>query len=76
MARLEALRQWRKVTAQHSAVGSDVILPRDLMLALAEKNPITQEQLVEVMRAFPWRLEHYGKEILKILQKLYKKGDL
>jgi ribonuclease D len=41
LLRLEKLRQWRKATAQALEVESDVVLPKDLMTALAGKNPQT-----------------------------------
>ena len=63
--RLEALRTWRKNLAAEIGVGSDVILPRDLMISLAEKGPRTPEELAEAMEAAPWRLEHFGEQILE-----------
>jgi ribonuclease D len=67
LARLEALRTWRKNTAQSMGVPSDVVLPRDLMLSLAELNPSDPGQLREVLHAVPWRLEHFGKHILEVI---------
>jgi ribonuclease D len=67
LARLEALRNWRKNTAQSMGVPSDVVLPRDLMLSLAELNPSDPGELREVLHAVPWRLEHFGRQILEII---------
>ena len=69
LARLEALRTWRKNTAQAMGVPSDVVLPRDLMLSLAEVCPGNPGQLAEVMRRVPWRLERFGEQLLDILVK-------
>lgn len=66
--RLDALRCWRKATAQKLGVNSDVVLPRDLMETLAEKNPVNLEDLEKVMSAAPWRFQHYGDQILQILR--------
>jgi ribonuclease D len=68
LERLDGLRMWRKRAAQTMGVMSDVVLPRDLMLALAERNPRGREELGEVMREAPWRLEKWGEEILRVLR--------
>ena len=39
LARVEALKQWRKLKARELEVESDIILPRDLLSILASKNP-------------------------------------
>ncbi|HEY9087352.1 MAG TPA: HRDC domain-containing protein, partial [Anaerolineaceae bacterium] len=68
LARLDALREWRKKTARGMQLESDVILPRDMLEELAQANPRTAAQLGEVMRDLPWRLEHFGEQILHVLQ--------
>jgi ribonuclease D len=65
--RLEALRHWRKKTAQKMGVQSDVILPRDLLHTLAEHNPQTEDALAVLMKDVPWRFAHFGKQILEVL---------
>lgn len=67
--RLDRLREWRKVTAREMQVESDVVLPRDLMMEVARKNPRSLERLGEVMVDAPWRLEQYGEKILTALRK-------
>lgn len=67
LARLESLRSWRKVKAQQMQVTSDVVLPRDVMFALAEHGPRDPVELAQVLRDSPWRLEHFGAEILDAL---------
>lgn len=66
--RLDWLRTWRKAAAAEMKVESDVVLPKDLMEALAEANPRNPEQLARVMAEYPWRLEHFGPQILKALK--------
>ncbi len=66
--RLEKLRAWRKKTAQALKVESDIVLPRDLMMALAEHPPRNQEALGDTLAEVPWRLSHFGGEILKLLE--------
>ncbi len=69
LARLEALKQWRKLKARQLEVDSDIILPRDLLHRLAAKNPQTPTSLAGCMDDVPWRLDRYGDEILKVLNK-------
>jgi ribonuclease D len=69
LARLEALKQWRKLKAHELEVESDIILPRDLLNRLAAKNPQTVTALSDCLSVVPWRRERYGKEILKVLRK-------
>lgn len=68
LSRIEALRQWRKVTAQKMGVPSDVVLPRNLMGLLADKAPQTTEDLEQLLDDVPWRLKHFGAQILTLLQ--------
>lgn len=70
LLRLETLRNWRKEKGQQTGVGSDVILPRELLTALAKQNPQSPEILGVVMSEFPWRLEKFGDEILRVLAKI------
>ena len=67
LARLDSLRNWRKVKAQRMGVTSDVVLPRDVMYFLAESDPRNLTQLADALHDFPWRLEHFGAEILHAL---------
>jgi ribonuclease D len=65
--RLEALRKWRRDAGVAMEVESDVVLPRDLMEQIAKQFPRNQVQLAEIMGEVPWRLEHYGQQILGAL---------
>lgn len=67
LARLEALRNWRKRRARQMGVSSDVVLPRDLLHTLADEHPQDQQSLAELMEDVPWRLEQFGDEILEVL---------
>jgi ribonuclease D len=66
--RLEALRDWRKRTARKMGVSSDVILPRDLLHAVASSNPTHPKELERVLRDVPWRYEHFGAQILEAVR--------
>jgi ribonuclease D len=65
--RLEALREWRKNTARELGVESDVVLPRDVLELIANRNPRSMDEMKEVLADMPWRLEHFGNRILGAL---------
>jgi ribonuclease D len=67
ISRLDHLRQWRKKTAEQLGVKSDVVLARDLLFALAEQNPTSREEIDILLGEVPWRREHFGDQILKVL---------
>jgi len=70
LARVEALKQWRKQKARELEVESDIVLPRDLLHQLASRNPLEPKALAVCLSDVPWRLGRYGDEILKVLGKL------
>lgn len=70
LARVETLKQWRKLKGRELEVESDIILPRDLLHALANKNPQNMQALSDCLADVPWRREQYGEEILKVLRKV------
>ena len=65
--RLEALRNWRKKTGRAMGVKSDIVLPRDLLYQLAETCPKDYPALKDILSEVPWRLQHYGDQILAVL---------
>jgi len=67
LIRLETLKEWRKRAAQKMGVESDVVLPRDLMVEIARKNPPTFKALSAIMKDTPWRLENFGSKIQSLL---------
>lgn len=64
LRQLEQLKKWRKAAAAEMDVESDVVLPRPLLLALAEQG---RPNVEKVMSCSPWRLEHFGRQIEKVL---------
>lgn len=66
--RLEALRAWRKYVSQQMGAPSDVILPRELMAAIAEGGPKTIADLRLLLQDSPWRLEHFGEQMLEFMR--------
>ncbi len=74
LRRLDLLREWRKETARPLGVESDVVLPKDTLIAIAEADPRSMEELGQAMQALPWRFEHFGQDIFKVLTQKGKKG--
>ena len=68
LTRLDTLRAWRKNTGQIMGVNSDVVLPRELLNALASLNSASGEEINAILALVPWRLENFGDEILNLLQ--------
>jgi ribonuclease D len=66
LARLDNLKKWRKETGRKMEVESDIILPREILETIATKNPQDKASLRKIMTDVPWRLEHFGDQILKI----------
>jgi ribonuclease D len=66
---VDSLREWRKHTAQHLGVQSDVVLPRDLMVEIAEKDPRQMHELSELLEDVPWRMERFGQQILRVVKR-------
>jgi ribonuclease D len=65
LKRLDKLKTWRKKAAAKMDVESDIVLPRSLLLALAERGP---REMDSILQPSPWRLEHFGAQILQVLQ--------
>ena len=65
--RLDRLKIWRKRTGEDWGVESDVILPRDVMEALAHAGPRRAEDLAGVMASVPWRLQKFGDQIMSLI---------
>jgi ribonuclease D len=65
--RLNFLSEWRRTTGQKIGVESDIILPKNWMHNIAEKNPKNLNDLASLMPQAPWRLEQFGEEILEVL---------
>lgn len=67
-ARIDMLKGWRKETADKLEVESDVVLPRELLVKIAEVNPASIVELKGIMFCFPWRFANYGELIFNILK--------
>ena len=65
--RYDQLHEWRKKTAKARQVESDIILPRDVMRAIALNNPKESDQLKQLMHPLEIRFNRYGPQILQVL---------
>ena len=69
LARVDALREWRKVTGEQIGVPSDVILPKDVLTRIAWDGPKSLSGLEAQMQDVPYRFNRFGEEILGVIQK-------
>lgn len=67
--RMEALQDWRKEKGKRLGVQSDIVLPRDVLEAIAAAHPRGTEELQPVMAGVPWRYEAFGRDIIKTIEK-------
>lgn len=68
MERYAALREWRKERAIQRGVESDVIVSKNVLWLLAEQAPRSLDDMQGIPGLGPWRLSHYGAELLAVLQ--------
>ena len=67
--RLESLHEWRKKEGRKMGVQSDIILPRDILEKIAANHPHDLQELQSVMDEVPWRYNHFGRDIIKVIEK-------
>jgi ribonuclease D len=65
--RVESLRSWRKATARKYNVPSDVVLPKDLLYTLADRELKKRSEVNRVLKSVPWRRKQFGDEIFRLL---------
>jgi ribonuclease D len=70
MERFNALREWRKARANARGVESDVIVSKDVLWVLAERAPANLNDMQGIPGLGPWRLSHYGDELLEIIRQV------
>lgn len=68
LERYELLRRWRKDRAQERGVESDVIVPRDVLLEIARRQPRTAADLEQVAGLGPARRAKYGDELIRLFK--------
>ena len=65
-ARVEALREWRRLEAARRSVPAFVVLHDRTLAALAAARPSTLDALSEIPGIGPAKLEAYGKDLLAL----------
>jgi ribonuclease D len=73
--RLNVLSEWRKKTGLKTGVESDIILPKSWMHHIAEKYPKNIQELSILMPDSPWRVSHFGEEILAVITTKHAKVE-
>jgi ribonuclease D len=74
LARYDALREWRKARAAERGVESDVIIPKDVLWALAQTPPRLVGELDTIPGFGPWKREKYGEELVQLLARVAEQG--
>jgi hypothetical protein len=67
LRRLEKLKAWRKSVGLEMRVESDIILPKPYLGLLSENPPKTLDELRDLMKETPSRVDKFGVQILKVL---------
>lgn len=62
-----ALHNWRKERAVQRGVESDVIISKQALWSLAQKAPVSFDQMENIPGLGPWRLQAYGAELLHVI---------
>jgi ribonuclease D len=75
LTRLAALKAWRKTQAQERGVDPDVVCSNAALMALARRNPRTEDELAAVPDLGAWKRNEYGPAILQVLQSLPVPGQ-
>ncbi len=66
---MEALQDWRKEKGKRLGVQSDIVLPRDVLEAIAAAHPRSTDELQPIMVNVPWRYEAFGRDIINAIEK-------
>lgn len=67
LRRLEKLKAWRKKVGLEMKVESDIILPKPYLGILSENPPESLDELRNLMKETPTRVDKFGVQILKTL---------
>ncbi len=67
LRRLEKLKAWRKSVGLEMKVESDIILPKPYLGLLSENPPKSLDELRDLMKDTPSRVDKFGVQILKTL---------
>jgi len=68
--RYEALRHWRTDTAEKRGVQPDIVFNNSTLLAIAQMEPQSEEEILTIPEIGPWKARTYGPAILATLKKM------
>jgi ribonuclease D len=68
VVRYTALREWRQALALAHGVDADVIIAKDTLWQIAERNPDSLDRLRDLRGMGEWRLSAHGEAILEVLR--------
>lgn len=69
-AAFEALRSWRSTTARELGVPAYVVFSDATLVAIAERMPCSEAELLDISGVGPIKLERYGQELLPVIRRL------
>jgi len=67
--RYEALRHWRTDTAEKRGVQPDIVFSNSMLLAIAQLDPQSEEEVLRIPEVGPWKARTYTPAILSTLRK-------
>jgi len=65
----EKLGEWRKEVGEKEGIPSNAVLSRDLLELIAGHDPQSDQELVEVMRDYPYHYKQHGQAILILIKR-------
>lgn len=66
----EALRAWRRTTAEAQGMPAYIVFPDSTLQGIAERQPRSPRELAGVPGIGPTKLERYGDDVLAIIEEL------
>ncbi|MEZ4677732.1 MAG: HRDC domain-containing protein [Caldilineaceae bacterium] len=67
--RYDALRQWRTSMAEKRGVAPEIIFSNSILLALAQRMPKSESEMLEIPEIGPWKAKMYSTAVLTLLHK-------
>lgn len=68
--RYVALHDWRKAMAQQRQVEANIIVTKQTLWELAQRKPLSLEELRGIRGLGAWRIAQYGESLLQLLARL------